>query len=70
MMALNLCMGEHVTLYSDLVTLTCLVKSPTMLCSDTWEPMAKRLFICFSMREIISWSSAEVKPSTPIKNTV
>lgn len=36
-----------------------------MLCSDTWEPMAKRLFSCFSTREIISWSSCEVKPSTP-----
>lgn len=44
---------------------TCLVKSWTMLCSDTWEPMAKRLFSCFSTREIISWSSCEVKPSTP-----
>lgn len=37
--------------------LTCLVKSCMMLCSDTCEPMAKRLFSCFSMREIISWSS-------------
>lgn len=38
-----------------------------MLCSDTWDPMAKRLFSCFSMREIISWSSWVVKPSTPKK---
>lgn len=44
---------------------TCLVKSCMMLCSDTWEPMAKRLFSCFSMREIISWSSCVVNPSTP-----
>lgn len=47
--------------------LTCLVKSCTMLCSDTWEPIANRLFNCFSMREIISWSSWVVKPSTPDK---
>lgn len=47
---------------------TCLVKSWIMLCSDTWEPMAKRLFNCFSMREIISWSSCVVKPSTPEKH--
>lgn len=46
---------------------TCLVKSCTMLCSETWEPMAKRRFSCFSMRVSISWSSWLVKPSTPAK---
>lgn len=51
--------------YEDFLRRTCLVKSWTMLCSDTWEPIAKRLFSCFSTREIISWSSWEVKPSTP-----
>lgn len=45
---------------------TCLVKSWMMLCSDTWEPMAKRRLSCFSMRLSNSWSSWLVKPSTPM----
>lgn len=44
---------------------TCRMKSWTMLCSDTWEPMAKRRLSCFSMRDSISWSSCVVKPSAP-----
>lgn len=44
---------------------TCFKKSCTMLCSDTWEPMANLLLSCFSILEITSWSSSEVKPSAP-----
>ena len=47
--------------------LTCRVKSWTMLFSETCDPIAKRLFNCFSMRVIISWSSSEVKPSAPVE---
>lgn len=44
---------------------TCRMKSCTMLCSDTCEPMAKRRLSCFSIRDSISWSSCVVKPSAP-----
>ncbi len=46
----------------------CLLKSCTMACSDTCDPMTKRRLICFSMRFSISWSSSVVKPSTPAEH--
>lgn len=56
---------EECSFFPDDLRLTCLVKSCTMLCSETCEPIAKRLFSCFSTRDSISWSSWLVKPSTP-----
>lgn len=38
-----------------------------MACSETWEPTTNLRRICFSILWSCSWSSAEVKPSTPLK---
>lgn len=38
-----------------------------IFCSDTCEPIAKRRFNCFSMRQSISKSSSVVNPSAPAK---
>lgn len=46
--------------------LTCFRKSCTMLCSDTWEPIANLLFNCFSTLVKTSWSSSDVNPSAPV----
>ena len=36
-----------------------------MACSDTCDPIANLLLICFSILEIVSWSSSVVNPSAP-----